>query len=170
MHYLFFNIFQKFNGDFNSCILLYEKFPRVTKPIEFIIKGILHGNQYEAFNYFANGFFDLKNSTKSNNIKWRCVIQDNYINNIFTPYIPKCPNYKNCLTTRNNTEILEVAWTQWATLIENYYNHLFNEKIKFVKAAMQCYIIASELTDRKNNDNLIAKVCASHNISYRISI
>lgn len=177
MHYSFFNIFQKFNRITNGYVLLNNDSPNETKPINnilFIIKGIFYdqyGDADAAFNYYANGFFDPSNSTKSNNIiKWRHIIQDNYINNNPTLDIFKRFNGDNCLTTRNNTEILETAWTQWATLIEYYFYQATVKDIKIILAAMQCYILASELIDHKKNDVLIAKVCASQNISYRIGI
>lgn len=131
------------------------------RPLVFIIKGIFHDsddNENTAFNYFANGFFNQTNTTKFNDIDWQRVIHNNY--NKLSSSIHRFSD-KNYFTTLNNTEIIESAWIQWATLIERHINGATVKDIKIVLAAMKCYIIASEITSNKKNDILIAKVCAN---------
>ncbi|VVC36854.1 Hypothetical protein CINCED_3A003660 [Cinara cedri] len=153
-----FKKYKKYNYLPKTCFLLNKDFKDDMKPLLFIIKGIFYdygGSRDTAFSYFANGFFNGTSTRKPNDvIEWEYVIH-NY--NTYSSSIYKRSD-DNYVTTLNNTEILEHAWIQWATLIENYLNQSTAKDIKIVLAAMKCYIIASELANNKNNNILIAKI------------
>lgn len=134
------------------------------KRLLLLINGSLkyyYGHTDIAFKYFTVAFYN-KTNKKHDNSEWKCVIDNNF--NTFTQSIRKFTDnietpLSNFLTILNDTEILENAWIQWATLIENYFNQSAVKDINIALAAMKCYIIVSKLTKNIKSNIVIARVC-----------
>jgi len=117
------------------------------------------GNTDIASKYYGM-FFTTKESNKSIDIEWQCVIEDNF--KLIPLHLHKSSNRQTqlntFLTTLNCNEILENAWLQWATLIENNFNQLSIKDVNLALLAIKCYIIASTFTTNIKCNIVIARV------------
>lgn len=110
-----------------------------------------------AFEYFTMGF---SNGTiikfRPNYMKWQHIIDESFKNQL--------PDSSKKQLNRLIIKVLENAWIQWATLIENKINQSTIKDINIALAAMKCYIIALNLTNNKKQNILLAKVCINKEI------
>jgi len=132
------------------------------KPLLLTIIGSLQdycGNTDIASKYYGM-FFTTKESNKSIDIEWQCVIEDNF--KLIPLHLHKCTNRQTqlntFLTTLNCNEILENAWLQWATLIEHNFNQLSIKDVNIALSAIKCYIIASTFTTNIKCNIVMARV------------
>jgi len=145
-------------------LLINKNFNNITKYLLLIINGSLHydcGSTDIAFKYFSLAFNNQKRA-KRNNFEWKCLMEKHF--KTFIQNICECTdNTENPLKKfkmiLSNTEILENAWIQWATLIQNYFEKSAVKDINIALAAMRCYIIVSKLTNNDKSNIVIARVC-----------
>ncbi|XP_029341770.1 transformation/transcription domain-associated protein isoform X2 [Acyrthosiphon pisum] len=154
----------KFNKKFNDLanLPLNNDFMDDMKPLLLTIIGSLQdycGNTDVASKYYGM-FFTTKESNKSIDIEWQCVIEDNF--KLIPLHLHKCSNRQTqlniFLTTLNCNEILENAWLQWATLIEHNFNQLSIKDLNIALSAIKCYIIASTFTTNIKCNIVIARI------------
>lgn len=127
------------------------------KPFYYSIAGSLHGyrkNIDKSFQLFTKAF------TQNDDSQWQSVIDDNFriyctrehTQDKITPFI--------CFQTiLNSKEILADAWLQWAVFIHNRFNQLTVKDSSISSAAIKCYIMATELTNKFKCNIIIARVC-----------
>jgi len=141
-----------------------QEFTEDVTRVLFMINGCAkyyHGRTDVAFKYFNIAFY-VQTDTELNvdDFNWKHVVDYNYkifaqsvrgiIDNVETPL-------NNFLTVMNDTEILENAWFQWATIIENDFVQSAVKDINVALAAMKCYTIALKLANDIRSDIVLAK-------------
>lgn len=127
-------------------------------PLLLTIRGSFqgyYGNTALAFKNFATAFLD-KNKSHESCVDWKRIIEDNF-DNYCSGNKETLPN--NFLTNLNRHEILENAWIQWGTLIQNYFSQSSYNDMSLGIAALECYIIASTFTNHIKCNILTARVC-----------
>lgn len=128
-------------------------------PLLLTIRGSFHsyyGNTTLAFKNFASAFLTKNTSLQSCGVNWKHIIEDNF-NNYCSDNKETLLN--NFLTNPTSQEILENAWIQWGTLIQNYFMQSGHKDMSLGMPALECYIIASTFTSHIKCNILIARVC-----------
>lgn len=128
-------------------------------PLLLTIRGSFqgyYGNTALAFKNFASANLIKNTSLQSCDVDWKRIIQDN-----FNDYcsVNKEISSSKFLTNLSRHKILENAWIQWGTLIQNYFMQSGNKDMSLGMPALECYIIASTFTSHIKCNILIARVC-----------
>lgn len=149
-------MFQFFNKIANSP--LNKSFSENMIPLLLTIRGSFqgyYGNTVLAFKHFSSAFLKTTRPHQAD-INWKCIIEDN-LNYYSADNKETLPD--NFITNLNKHEILENAWIQWGTLIQNYFTKSGNKDMSLGLSALECFIIATKFTSNIKYNILVAKVC-----------